>query len=370
MDIIRDIYFEPKAFGESSKMTLNNVIKESRANHINQHSLFALYFNYIPNKIEEVLINCPKAAALFVQKFKNEIKDSFYKKGYSYENRKDDYLTICFVAFEDLLIEFDSINNRVTILFRKTKMNIIDMLIAEFRKSKKRIYRRRDPEISLLLNLNGNLVLKTFTINKPKLNIECNYNEDFEVVHKHILKSLSEKNKKGLVLLHGKPGTGKTYYIRHLIASMKKKVIFLSPDVAMELTSPTLLPILIDNPNSIIVIEDAEKIITSRNNNENSNVAALLNIADGLLSDFLNIQIICSFNTDISKIDTALLRKGRLIAKYDFRELKVDKANKLAQKLGLDKVYNELVTLSSIYNHSEVDFSESKRNKIGFGVLN
>ena len=87
-----------------------------------------------------------------------------------------------------------------------------------------------------------------------------------------------------------------------------------------------MIPIFIENPDSIFVIEDAENIVLDRERNGNSSVSALLNISDGLLSDCLNIQIICSFNTDVSKIDNALLRKGRLIAKYDFQDLEVEKA--------------------------------------------
>ena len=42
------------------------------------------------------------------------------------------------------------------------------------------------------------------------------YNEGFEEVHKKIVHSI-EKDKNGLYLLYGKPGTGKSTYIRHLI---------------------------------------------------------------------------------------------------------------------------------------------------------
>ena len=64
-----------------------------------------------------------------------------------------------------------------------------------------------------------------------------------------------------MVLLHGKPGTGKTSYIRYLIASVKKEVIFLPPNMASAITNPDLLSVLIENPNSIFVIEDAENIV-------------------------------------------------------------------------------------------------------------
>ena len=123
---------------------------------------------------------------------------------------------------------------------------------------------------------------------------------------------------------------------------------------------------LIDNPNSIFVIEDAENIIIDREQNGASPVSALLNISDGLLSDCLNIQIICSFNTDLSRVDSALLRKGRLIAKYEFKELETQKAQKLSDKLGFQTEINKPMTLTEIYNQTEMSFQPERRKAVGF----
>jgi hypothetical protein len=137
--------------------------------------------------------------------------------------------------------------------------------------------------------------------------------------------------------------------------------------MAGAITNPDLISILIGNPNSIFVIEDAENIVVDRESEGYSPVSALLNISDGLLSDCLNIQIICSFNTDISKVDSALLRKGRLIAKYEFKELEVPKAQQLSDKLGYDSVMMSPMTLTSIYNQNETDFFHRlNRRKVGF----
>jgi len=67
------------------------------------------------------------------------------------------------------------------------------------------------------------------------------------------------------------------------------------------------------------------------------------------------------------------MRKGRLIAKYEFKELETEKAQKLSRKLGFDVVINSPMTLTEIYNQEEKDFRQVKRmNPIGFraGALN
>jgi hypothetical protein len=223
------------------------------------------------------------------------------------------------------------------------------------------------PTIKLLVNSSSGIDTTSMTITKPKLLLEDNYNDDFFPVHKIIFERLSRNNDKGLVMLHGKAGTGKTSYIRYLVSKVKKNVIFLPPNMASAITDPSLMKVLIRNSNSIFVIEDAENLIMDRNSNRCSPVSALLNIADGLLSDCLNIQIICSFNTDLSRVDSALMRKGRLIAKYEFQELEIRKAQDLSNKLGFTTTINEPMTLTAIYNQNECDFKPIERRKsIGF----
>ena len=118
------------------------------------------------------------------------------------------------------------------------------------------------------------------------------------------------------------------------------------------------------------MIEDAENIVVDREKDGSSPVSALLNISDGLLSDCLNIQIVCSFNTPLSKVDSALLRKGRLIAKYEFTELEIKKAQQLSNKLGFTSTINSDMTLTAIYNQEDKDFAPNNKCPIGFTTLN
>ena len=344
----------------SAKMNLSEVFSERGFDiYLNVFTLFTAHFNAIPNFIHEIDINCLKANSWFAEHYKNEIKDSYYSKIYRDQTRKAELDEIFYFLYDDLIVNFEVNSSKVRFLFKKTAIAKIELIIALINKFKKR-RKKGLPEISLLVNTSSGIETKSLFITKPKLSIDDNYNDDFKEIHQTIIRRLSKPNDKGLVLLHGKAGTGKTSYIRYLASMLKKQVIFLPPNMAGAITNPDLISILIDNPNSIFVIEDAENIVVDREKNGGSPVSALLNISDGLLSDCLNIQIICSFNTDISKIDSALMRKGRLIAKYEFKELEVEKAQLLSEKLGFTGNIDSPMTLTAIYNQDEKDFQQTK----------
>jgi ATP-dependent 26S proteasome regulatory subunit len=207
-----------------------------------------------------------------------------------------------------------------------------------------------------------------FDLPKQTIDIELNYGKDFVPIHKKIIENLNKQKSKGLVLLHGEPGTGKTHYLKYIASKVKnKRVLFIPPFLAEFITSPQMTPFLIDNANSVLFIEDAERVITDRTENGSTGVSNILNITDGILSDILNIQIVATFNMDKKKIDSALLRKGRLIAEHKFEALSVDDSNRLLKELGSDYVTKEPMTLTEIYNQKEEHYvTEEKRTVIGF----
>lgn len=194
------------------------------------------------------------------------------------------------------------------------------------------------------------------------LNLEENYNDGFTEVHENIIDKL-ESNNVGLYMLHGKPGTGKTTYIRHLIRKISKRVIFISPSMSNKISDPSMVPFMMRFPNSILIIEDAENVIESRTGGDNQSVSNLLNLSDGILGDCLKFQIICTFNTDKNDIDEALMRGGRLLKSYEFEKLELSKTNKLLKKLGHSPT-DEPKSLSDIYNQESNNMV--KRSRIGF----
>ena len=242
--------------------------------------------------------------------------------------------------------------------------NAVTALLTPLAKTRK----ERENNIALVIQTNRGYDTTTFELPKQKLDIELGYGKGFKPIHEKIIHKLNEPKSKGLVLLHGTPGTGKTHYLKYLASKIKsKRVLFIPPFLADFITSPEMTPFLIQNAGSVLFIEDAERVITDRNAGGGNGVSNILNITDGILSDILNIQIVATFNMDKAKIDSALLRKGRLIAEHKFDALPVEDAQALIDSLGFEHKADKPMTLTEIYNLSEVEYKSEEKGKTTIG---
>ncbi|MEB3040054.1 AAA family ATPase [Capnocytophaga gingivalis] len=246
----------------------------------------------------------------------------------------------------------------------KTKEHLTT-LFAEYLQK----HQSKKAKVSILLKNQNGFDLKTHMIKPFRIDFERMYNDDFLEIHNRVKKSITDENK-GVVLFHGIAGSGKTNYIKWLTSQVpNKKFIFVPTSMIASLTDPSFMGVLIDHKNSVLVLEDCENYIAERTayNSNTDVVSSILNIADGMLSDVLECQLICTFNSDISKIDSALLRKGRLIAEYKFKELTVEKCNSYLRSIGKEPNITSPCSLAELTNMETKALKEDTNSpKIGF----
>jgi hypothetical protein len=223
--------------------------------------------------------------------------------------------------------------------------------------------------IELVRSDMGQLDTEEFDLHIPEYNMELNYGKDFIPINELILNRLNTPFGKGIIILYGDPGTGKTTYIKSLTKQIpEKKVLFIPPSMAMILSEPSIIPFLMDFRDSILIIEDGQDVIGDRRGKASSAaVSNILNITDGILGDCLGIQIIATCNIPREKIDPALLRKGRLICEHQFNKLNLEDTNILLKYIGKNIVSDKPLTLADIYNiDTEIYKSEGPRPFKGY----
>lgn len=219
------------------------------------------------------------------------------------------------------------------------------------------------------LGPHNELISNEFKISTDyKIDIDLLYNDDFKEKH-NLIFDFIHNDSSGLVILSGIMGSGKTSYLRYLIAeNYSKEFIIINNSLLNNLTNPEFVEFLNDHQGCILILEDCEQALKDRSLNpfENS-VANILNLTDGLLADAFKIKMICTFNTNLKDIDPALTRKGRLVTKYEFKELDAHKVSKLNEIHNLNIPNIEPMTLANIFNYNKEN-NENKITQIGYGI--
>jgi hypothetical protein len=341
-----------------------NLFREG-GSYIDSIRLFFAYTKEVASIKAIRQINAKKARKWLESEWAGEITKRHNLQRYNRDTKVMGYVDAIYLFKNGLMVNIEC--DSIFVLHIHTDEEIALDFINQCIKFRTR--NKTTNHISLVVRTGHGFDTAEMKMSNPKLDITKNYNHDLLAMNDNIVKRLNQKNKSGLILFHGLPGTGKTTYIRHLINKTNKKVIFIPPGLAGELDSPNIISLLLENPNSVFVIEDAEQLLVSRDNQNNSYISLILNLTDGILGEGLGIQVIATFNTDLSNIDKALLRKGRLLALYDFKALSVEKSKILLNNIGeFDHQVTSPMTLADIYNIKENPSSTSviKKNSIGF----
>jgi len=202
-----------------------------------------------------------------------------------------------------------------------------------------------------------------------------------------IVEKLEADNPTGrLILLRGEPGTGKTYMIRGLLKDVDSLFIYVPPNMLSQLISPSFLPVLINaqknNKTLILILEDADEALKSRDDNMTL-ISTILNLTSGIIADLLDLRIVATTNSEIKKLDDAVKREGRLAKYVHVQKLEAEQANNAYMRLtdSEEKPFSNPKTLAQVYikatnkkdgasKESEARFVgdvESPTRKIGFG---
>ena len=178
----------------------------------------------------------------------------------------------------------------------------------------------------------------------------------------------------GLTILEGQPGTGKTSFLRHLMGVLREthRFYFVPPATLNILSSPDFIGFWAEQRRRhperrfVVVLEDADGALMTRDSDNRAHVSAILNLSDGMLADFLRLQIICTINCHAADIDQALLRPGRLLCHRIFRLLDHAQANRLAASLDRRLSTAREYSLAEVFaGHGE---PETGRSQIGFAA--
>lgn len=357
-DLIKIIYME-----EANRLSLMDVsVLQGLSDNYDADKIYLAYYMEVPCSLTFGDVDDLAFLTKFRSQFGNLILKEFYDKFFeaSGEERLNDHIIL---LSQKILIYIEK--QSVCILAPDPGLELVRQIIELVRKLQKK--KQKKSEICVIVSDSYGLSTKEIKFRKPRIDLSTNYQDDFPAFHSGVVKELKKKWESGVYLFHGKPGTGKSTYIRYLVKQIRKKTIFLSPKLAGNLDDVQMIKLLLNNKNSLLVIEDAEGLIVSRNQERNSHLSTILNLTDGILGESLGIQIIATFNTDVQNIDPALKRKGRLKSAYEFKALSPEKANKLLREQNINYSADEEMTLAEIYNISEEEqYKSPARKAVGF----
>lgn len=335
-----------------NKLLENDISLEEFSDDAFIHRLFVSLFKTVPN----TFLTAPDG--LTSSEVRDKLNELDLEK--TYDNIKKN--CVCFeyvhkftkILISDYWIYSDAV---IRTIDKEIPEEILNNLVYE--ESSRDI----DNFIFVSINDKGNFVKKKLPVNDVDIDFDTNYNEDFP---KDRIQNVIESKESGLLLLYGSAGTGKTSSIRYFIKENPDiNFYWLDSSMFRMINSTSFMEFLLDCQNSVFILEDCESVLKSRDTDYNELITPILNISDGILGDSLHLKFICTFNTNLLNIDKALLRKGRLSLKYEYKLLTKDRVQAMFDKLGIKQNVTKEMPLCDIYNIEE-DNGTKEEKKIGF----
>lgn len=201
---------------------------------------------------------------------------------------------------------------------------------------------------TVVLSPNG-LELEPISQSEVNTDIDMFYNsETFKQAEKTIKKI--KKSDRGLVILHGERGMGKTSFLSHMTHKLDRICIFI-PNCMIDHTinNPDFRRFIKKYEKPIIILDDCESVFNDSFVKSNIISSNLLQMVDGFLAESVNATIITIFNVeDSDQIDQDLVDCNNLIDMVEFKKLTVDECNTLSKHLDSSRKYKSEARLVDV----------------------
>jgi len=166
-----------------------------------------------------------------------------------------------------------------------------------------------------------------------------------------------------ILILIGKPGTGKTTFIRGMLAHHKKSAtLSYNPKV---IAQDSFFVDWYSSSDDFMILEDSDTLLMPRAEG-NDMMSRFLNLGDGLMS-LKNKKLVFSTNLPhIADIDSALTRPGRCFDIIEFDSLNREQASKVAAETNVELPDGNDLTLSEIFASKRNNAKYGSKRKFGF----
>lgn len=174
------------------------------------------------------------------------------------------------------------------------------------------------------------------------------------------------ESSESILVLQGKPGTGKTRLIRAILGAMSRRkgeqvsALYTGDKKTME--NDEIFVDFVTGEEEAFVIEDADYILKPRADG-NDNLHRFLTLADGVVRS-QGRKIIFSTNLpNLGDLDDALIRPGRCFARILVRSLSKIESGKLLERLcdGDSQLAHQVIERMSVSSNQEYSLAEIYR---------
>lgn len=275
-----------------------------------------------------------------------------------------DSIFVSYIQYDKKVPE--TLIGEVSLFYVNKSAETINVILSELQKIELELNQDSNNRINTLnFTPNTGLEIDSLDIlNADYENIDYYFEEEVIKKSDKLIKYI-KKNKKGLSLIYGERGTGKTTLINYICSNIDKVVIFI-PCTMFETTilNPEFRNFIKRYRNSVLVVDDSELYFSELYSKSNIFTNNILQLVDGFQSDNLDLNIIVCLNVEnIGHVDHELLDCNNLSDVIEVTKLSSKKATELSNFIGSKSKIKDKTRVVDVLKKKKFKFDEGE---IGF----